>query len=194
MALVPEEMLDRFERKQKLETSPITSDLLRSYIRLSDILEHSDLDDAEKQKLYNASMERYLELRRQKDSQVPTVRFAPIKEEEKQSEPQLSEAVVVEHIPKTMRPRASALLNRLKSRPDVITWDKTGQVKIEGETIQDSNISDLVSHAMRARKNFNPTGSKEFFRALSKMNVPKDLVRNQERWKQVDTPKDFSSP
>ncbi len=36
-------------------------------------------------------MERYLELRRQKDSQVPMVRFAPIKEEEKQSEPQLSE-------------------------------------------------------------------------------------------------------
>ncbi len=87
MALVPEEMLDRFERKQKLETSPITSDLLRSDIRLSDILEHSDLDDAEKQKLYNASMERYLELRRQKDSQVPTVRFVPIKEEEKQSNP-----------------------------------------------------------------------------------------------------------
>ena len=70
-----------------------------------------------------------------------------------------------------MRPRATALLNRLKSRPDVITWDKTGQVKIEGETIQDSNISDLVSDAMRARKNFNPTGSKEFFRALSKINV-----------------------
>ncbi len=63
MALVPEETLDRFERKQKLETSPITSDLLQSDIRLSDILEHSDLDDAEKQKLYNASMERYLQLR-----------------------------------------------------------------------------------------------------------------------------------
>ena len=90
--------------------------------------------------------------------------------------------------------RATALLNRLKLRPDIITWDKTGQVKIEGETIQDSNISDLVSDAMRARNNFNPTGSKEFFRALSKMNVPKDLVRNQERWKQVDTPKDFSNP
>lgn len=197
MALVPEEMLDRFEQKQKLETSPITSDLLRSDIRLSDILEHSGLDDDEKQNLYNASMERYLELRLQKDSQVPTVRFAPNKEEEKQPEPQLSEDVVVEHIPKTMRPRATALLNRLKSRPDVISWDKTGQVKIEGETIQDSNISDLVCDAMRSRNNFNPTCSKEFFQALSKLNVPKDLVRNQERWKRVnDTPvaREFSSP
>ncbi len=182
MALAPEEVLDRFQQKQTIETSPIVSDLVRNDIRLSDILEHSDLSDADKQKLYNASMERYLELRRQKDSQVPTVQLASIKEEEKQPEPQLSEAVTVEHILKTMRPKATALLNRLKSRPDIITWDKTGQVKIEGETIRDSNISHLVSDAMRARKNFNPTGSKEFFRALSKMNIPKDLVGNQQRW------------
>ena len=84
-----------------------------------------------------------------------------------------------------MRPRATAFLSRLKAKPVVITWDKTGQVKIEGETIPGSNLSDLVSDAMRSRKNFNPTGSKEFFQALSKMNVPKDLVRNQERWKQL---------
>ena len=76
-----------------------------------------------------------------------------------------------------MRPRATALLNRLKRRPDIITWDKTGQVKIEGESIPGSNISDLVSDAMRSRKNYNPEGSKEFFEALNKINVPKDLVR-----------------
>ena len=84
-----------------------------------------------------------------------------------------------------MRPRATALLSRLKAKPDVITWDKTGQVKIEGETIPGSNIADLVSDAMRSRRNFNPTGSKEFFKALNKLNVPKDLVRNEERWKEV---------
>ena len=84
-----------------------------------------------------------------------------------------------------MRPRATALLSRLKAKPDVITWDKTGQVKIEGETIPGSNISDLVSDAMRSRRNFNPTGAKEFFEALNKLNVPKDLVRNEERWKEL---------
>ena len=92
---------------------------------------------------------------------------------------------VVEPIPRTMRPRATVLLSRLKAKPDVITWDKTGQVKIEGETIQGSNISDLVSDAMRSRRNFNSTGAKEFFEALNKLNVPKDLVRNEERWKEV---------
>ena len=110
---------------------------------------------------------------------------------------QLSDAAVVEPIPKTMHPRAMELLNWLKTRPEVITWDKTGLVKIEGETIPDSNISDLVNDAMRFRKTFNPTGSKEFFHIFSKLNVPKDLVRNEERSKEVlgetsgttDTPK-----
>ena len=37
---------------------------------------------------------------------------------------------------------------------------------------------------MRPKKNFNPTGSKEFFQELSKLNVRKDLVRNEERWKE----------
>ena len=60
-------------------------------------------------------------------------------------------------------------------------------------TIPDSNISDLVSDAMRSRKGFNPTGSKEFFQALSEMNVPKDLVRNQDRWKQVGETSDVKT-
>ena len=58
-------------------------------------------------------------------------------------------------------------------------------MKIEGEIIPGSNISDLVRDAMRSRRNFNPTGSREFFEALNKLNVPKDLVRNEERWKEV---------
>ena len=97
----------------------------------------------------------------------------------------MPDADIVEPMPRYIRERATSLLNRLKARPEMITWDKAGQVKIEGETIPNSNISDLVSDAMRFRKNFNPTGSKEFFQALSKMNVPKDLVRNEERWKEL---------
>ena len=82
----------------------------------------------------------------------------------------------------------------MKAKPGMITWDKTGQVKIEGETISASNILDLVSHAMRFRKDFNPTGAKEFFQALSKLNVPKDMVRNQNRWKQLNEKPYFAIP
>ena len=187
MVLVPEDALNRYEQRQRLETSPIMSNIIHKNTQMSNILQREGMSDDQKQKLFNAELERYLELRQQKDSLIPNVRVIDNEKGQQQAQPgtQLSDAVVVEPVPKTMRPRATALLNWLKTRPEVVTWDKTGQVKIEGETIPDSNISDLVSDAMRSRKNFNPIGSKEFFQALSKLNVPNDLVRNQERWKQL---------
>ncbi len=98
---------------------------------------------------------------------------------------ELSDDVIVRGIPKTMRTRAIALLERLKARPDVISWDDMGQVKIDGTLIPKSNISDLVSSAMRSRKYFEPVASQEFFDVLSNLNVPRDLVRNEEGWKKV---------
>ena len=96
----------------------------------------------------------------------------------------VADATVLESIPKTMRGRATNLLQRLKTRPDLVSWDERGQVTLAGEKIPDSNISDLVSDAMRKRKGFDPIGSKRFFRVLSELNVPKDVARNQERWTQ----------
>ena len=148
MILVPEDAYARFEQKQRLETSPIMKNMINTDTDMTDILQRTDVDDTEKQKLYYANLERYLNLRQQKDSQTPTVQIAHL-------------------------------------MGHVITWDKTGEVKLEGENIPQSNISDLISDALRERKNFNPTGSKEFFRVLSKINMPKDLVRNEKRWKQA---------
>ena len=63
--------------------------------------------------------------------------------------------------------------------------DESGRVTLDGVKVPESNISDLVSDAVRGRKNFNPVGSKKFFNILSKLNMPKDLVRNEERWNQA---------
>ena len=139
-------------------------------------------------------MECYLELRQQKDSQIPSVHVVKDKKEEPVPEPAMSNVDVVDSMPRYIRQRATSLMNRIKTRPEVIRWDKTGQLKIERETIPNSNISDLVSDAMRSRKDFNPTGAKEFFQALSKLNVPEDLARNQNWWKQLDDTPDVSTP
>ena len=90
--------------------------------------------------------------------------------------------MIVRSIPKSMKKRAEALLAHLKEREDVITWDDMGQVLVDGVLIPRSNITDLVSDAMRSRKNFNPIGVREFYSVLNKINVPKDLVRNERRW------------
>ena len=103
-------------------------------------------------------------------------------EEEKEETDSLSVEMIVRGIPKTMKSRAEALLAHLKERGDVITWDDMGQVLVDGVLIPKSNISDLVSDAMRSRKHFNPVGVREFYNVLNKINVPKDLVRNERRW------------
>ena len=123
-------------------------------------------------------------------------------EEEEPQEDSLSVEMIVRGIPKTMKTRAEALLAHLKERGDVITWDDMGQVLLDGVLIPKSNISDLVSDAMRSRKHFNPVGVREFYNVLNKINVPKDLVRNERRWSEAEkgkvdektTPKELAIP
>ena len=105
---------------------------------------------------------------------------------EETQEDSLSAEMIVRGIPKTMKTRAQALLERLKEREDVITWDDMGQVLLNGVLILKSNISDLISDAMRSRKHFNPVGVREFYNVLNEINIPKDLVRNERRWTETE--------
>ena len=116
----------------------------------------------------------------ERDKQKPEILYGG--GEEEPQEDTLSVEMIVRGIPKTMKTRAEALLAHLKERGDVITWDDMGQVLVDGVLIPKSNISDLVSDAMRSRKHFNPVGVREFYNVLNKINVPKDLVRNERRW------------
>ena len=181
MVLVPEDALQRYEQRQRLGTSPIMASIMREDTDMSNILQRTDLSDDEKQKLYYANLERYLDLWRQKDR--PTLASPVVSKKE-------SPNVAFGHLPAANRERATALLNLLKVKPDLVSWDDTGQVKLEGETIPQTNISDLVTDAVnqRPRKTFIPTGSKEFFNVLTKMNVPKEIVRNEVRWNQMGEP------
>ena len=105
---------------------------------------------------------------------------------EETQEDSLSTEMIVRGIPKTMKTRAQALLAHLKEREDVITWDDMGQVLLNGVLIPKSNISDLISDAMRSRKHFNPVGVREFYNVLNEINIPKDLVRNERRWSEAE--------
>ena len=126
---------------------------------------------------------RYEERDKQRTEHRDDIMYGGGEEEEEEEETDsLSVEMIVRGIPKTMKSRAEALLAHLKERGDVITWDDMGQVLLDGVLIPKSNISDLVSDAMRSRKHFNPVGVREFYNVLNKINVPKDLVRNEKRW------------
>ena len=123
----------------------------------------------------------------ERDKQKPEIMYGG--GEEEPQEDGLSVEMIVRGIPKTMKTRAEALLAHLKERGDVITWDDMGQVLVDGVLIPKSNISDLISDAMRSRKHFNPVGVREFYNVLNKINVPKDLVRNERRWDETEKKK-----
>ena len=128
----------------------------------------------------------------ERDKQRPEIMYGG--GEEEPQEDSLSVEMIVRGIPKTMKTRAEALLAHLKERGDVITWDDMGQVLVDGVLIPKSNISDLVSDAMRSRKHFNPVGVREFYYVLNKINVPKDLVRNEKRWDETEKKKVDEKP
>ena len=130
----------------------------------------------------------------ERDKQRPEIMYGGGEEEEEPQEDALSVEMIVRGIPKTMKTRAEALLAHLKERGDVITWDDMGQVLVDGVLIPKSNISDLVSDAMRSRKHFNPVGVREFYNVLNKINVPKDLVRNEKRWDETEKKKVDEKP
>ena len=131
----------------------------------------------------------------ERDKQKPEIMYGGGEEEEEEpQEDALSVEMIVRGIPKTMKTRAEALLAHLKERGDVITWDDMGQVLVDGVLIPKSNISDLVSDAMRSRKHFNPVGVREFYNVLNKINVPKDLVRNERRWDETEKKKVDEKP
>ena len=128
----------------------------------------------------------------ERDKQRPEIMYGG--GEEEPQEDALSVEMIVRGIPKTMKTRAEALLAHLKEREDVITWDDMGQVLVGGVLIPKSNISDLVSDAMRSRKHFNPVGVREFYNVFNKINVPKDLVRNERRWDETEKKKVDEKP
>ena len=45
-------------KKQKLETAPIVTNMIKTDEEMSNILERTDMDDTQKQKLYYTNLER----------------------------------------------------------------------------------------------------------------------------------------
>ena len=88
---------------------------------------------------------------------------------------------IIDSVPKTMQNRAKLLIQKLKDHSDIISWNDNGQLVLEGSIIPNSNIVDLINDVMRKRKGFNPEHLNTFTKALTKINVPEDCLRNPDR-------------
>ena len=88
---------------------------------------------------------------------------------------------IIDSVPETMQNCAKLLIQKLKDHSDIISWNHNGQLVLDGSVIPNSNIVDLVNDIMRKKKGFNPEHSNTFAKALAKMNVPEDYLRNPDR-------------
>ena len=119
MVLVPEDAVNHYEQRQRLETSPIVSNMMPKATQMLNVLQCDGMSDDQKQKLFNAELERYSELRQQKDSQIPSLRV--VKDEKEQSLPELamSNTDVVDSMPPYIRQRATNPIKN-KTRSDYV--------------------------------------------------------------------------
>ena len=89
-----------------------------------------------------------------------------------------TEKQIIDSVRKTMQNRAKLLIQKLKDKSHNISWNDNGQLVLEGSIVPNSNIVDLVNDVMRKRKCFNPEHSSTFAKALAKINVPEDYLKN----------------
>ena len=64
MVLIPEQALNRYEQRQRLETSPVMANMLHQDTRMSNTLQRDDITSDEKQKLFNAELEQFYDGRK----------------------------------------------------------------------------------------------------------------------------------
>ena len=87
-----------------------------------------------------------------------------------------------------MKTKAQLLLKKMKSSSD-INWNEKEELKYKGETVQGSNVVDLVNDVLSKRHYFNPQGWEPFGETLRDANVPQDLIGHKDRWRYLSQTK-----
>lgn len=173
--------------------SPVTSALRRLDQEMRDILDNETYTEDEKIKLYNQTLQRYLEYKRQRlynihhpppprqlEAKSADAAAAAADDDEKINR-QLVEKDIIDSVPQTYQRKARLLIDRLK-RSRVIGWKDDGRLVYKDEVVPNTHITDLVNDAVRSRKRFEPYGWRIFAQGLSDSNVPQELVGNKRRW------------
>jgi hypothetical protein len=120
--------------------------------KMQTILEREDLSADERLKLYDQSFTRYLNVYDDYRPKPVAVALEPVKQD-------LIENEILESVPKTMKAKAQLLLKKMKSSPD-ISWNEKKELKYKGETVQGSNVVDLVNDVLSKKQYFNQKDGK----------------------------------
>ena len=183
--LTQQEMKKFMKEKRQDSLSPNLRKYYEARQEMDDWLEKDDVLADIKATMYAQQLQRVNQLKNQVFRPEPSpVQMLTYTEQtmtlESDTSQQLSatDKQIIDSVPKTMQYRAKLLIQKLKDHSDIISWNDNGQLVLEGSVVPNSNIVDLVNDVMRKRKGFNPEHSNTFAKALTKINIPEDYLRN----------------
>ena len=191
--LVPENNLDNYLRQQRLMTPPTVAKMAQLDGEMKTVLDRNDTSQDEKAKLYSQILENYLHFKGKRNVEVtkpvPIAFAGDARKNAAPSVPSTREVInkgqsigaIVELLPKTLQSKAKMILEKIKDNPQVLSWNEKGELKYQGETVPNTNITNLVSDYLRHRRNKKPNGFELFTKGLKQINLPEDLIRDPER-------------
>ena len=81
----------------------------------------------------------------------------------------------------------------LANLPEV-NWDDKLQLIVDGKTVENSNVVDLLSDLGRKKKTSKPPeGMNELLTVLKERNIAKSLIPNEARWGVLDSARPVQS-
>ncbi len=109
---------------------------------------------------------------------VDAIEPTPMDTIEHEDSSALDDENILQMIPKHLRNSGKLVLNFLH-RQKAITWDRRGQIAIEGKPVPLSHISDMIRDALVEYKRYTPTGFEQFYSHLN--GIPITLIKNPSR-------------
>ncbi|KAJ8019438.1 hypothetical protein HOLleu_41036 [Holothuria leucospilota] len=185
LVLVSPEALDRARgsRPQPLEGTKVKE--LED--QLSAVLNDPLLDDATKMKRYSGVLQRYT-VYHAKANEPLKVRVQPETSSRVQPGDTLQkrtiERDVIDSVPSAFKSKATQLLGKIASYDSGLDWTDRGELIVNDRVIKGSHMVDLANDMMRKRKSATPVGMDEFTKALARINTPRELIGNPDRWKE----------
>ena len=137
--LTQQEMLKFMKEKRQDSLSPNLRKYYEARQEMNDWLEKDDVPEDTKATMYAQQPE---------SSPVQMITHTEqTTTSESDTSQQLSatDKQIIDSVPTSMQNRAKLLIQKLKDHSDVISWNDNGQLVLDGSTIPNSNIIDLVN-------------------------------------------------
>ena len=158
--LTQQEMFKFMKEKRQDSLSPNLRKYYEARQEMNDWLEKDDVPEDTKATMYAQQLQRVNQLKNQVFRPEPSpVQMITHTEQTMTSESDTSQQLsatdkqIIDSVPKMMQNYAKLLIQKLKDHSDVISRNDNGQLVLDGSTIPNSNIVDLVNDVMRKRKN-----------------------------------------